>query len=79
MTYAFTGLAAAGFMLGASGTIRLIQNADHNRVLNARVKPLMAKRAGLLRRLEYGASPGPASSSSRCKGASEEVAAVRAE
>lgn len=56
--YAFTGLAAAGLVLGLSGTIRLVRNAANNRALNAQVKPLMAKRANLLRQLEYGAMPG---------------------
>jgi hypothetical protein len=57
--YAFTGIAAVGLMLGVSGTVRLVRNAATNRALNAQAKPLMAKRANLLRQLEYGAAPGP--------------------
>ncbi|MFT3927022.1 MAG: hypothetical protein QM778_31035 [Myxococcales bacterium] len=57
--YAFTGLAAASLLFGLSGTMRLIRHIDHNRDLNARLKPLMVKRASLLRQLNYAALPGP--------------------
>ncbi len=59
VAYAFAGVAAAGLLLGVSGTARLVRRARHNRALSAEMKALNVKRAQLLRRLEYGATPGP--------------------
>ncbi|MFT3921786.1 MAG: hypothetical protein QM778_04565 [Myxococcales bacterium] len=58
-SYAFTGLAAAGLIVGVAGGMRLSRNREINRAVKNQRRALLTRRESLRKALDYGANAGP--------------------